>query len=319
MGRESVNITINLSAWGPHVATMRSVLFPSLLWPGNLPALAARHRLTIDLCSTPDIFDQLADCPTFARIVELADVNFLEVDPRNQRPHITLTACHRHSLAQPCDGCMFLQPDMLFADGAFRWLAEVIPDANAVMLCTPRAILSNVLSVLSVPNVPMAPRQLIRLMLDHKHPVTDSLIMGGNKSSMHPSHLYWPANDGFVVRAFHLHPLFVVPRGNAIGNTIDGDYLQHAYPDADRFVYATNSDDIACIEISEPQHMGQTMVHKPFSTDYLHRWMRKYTLPLHHQHAQQKIRLVADDTDKESWQLADSRADEFADSLSRNR
>lgn len=304
-----MNLRINLTAWGTHVQTMRSVLFPSLLSPGNLPALAARHSITIDLCSTPVNFDDLLSCPHFIKIAEYADVDFVEVEPNEtRRVHQILSACHRHTLGQRCDGCLFIQPDMIIADGALRWLAEVIPDANAVLVATPRAILGNAAAL----SFPVTPRRLMRFMLDHKHPVTDSLIVNKMQSSIHPSHLYWQAgSDGFAVRAFHMHPLFIVPRGDKIGNTIDGDYLQTYYPDGERFVYATNSDDMAIIELSQPQHMGRTIIHEPATFDQIKKWMRGYTLPIHRQHAKQKIRLIADFTDQSAWDECEDEAEEF--------
>lgn len=300
-----MRIRINISAWGRHVGAMRTTLLPSLI--ANLPHLAAHHHVTIDLCSTPHTLQELAACPAFLSLADFADIELIEIEPAGVRPHNMLSRCHAHSLEQECDGCLFIQPDMVFAAGSFRWLADAIHGANAVLVCTPRVIINNIPAGLLA-----SPRQLMRIMLDNKHPVTNSLIVNGNQASSHPSHLYWQiGTDGIVARCFHMHPLFIVPRGSKIGNTIDGDYLQTYYPNAERFVYATNSDDFAAIELSPPHHMGLTVYHSPASREGIKKWMRRYTLPIHHLHAKQSIRLIADFTDEAKWEEAERAAVEF--------
>ena len=311
-----MRIRLNITSWGRFIDPLLDTLIPSLLAPGNLPALASRHQCSIDLCTTVNLFEELAEHPLIGKLVEYADITLVPVDHIfHRKPHVVLTHAHRHTLKAALNegaACMFIQPDMLFADNGLRWLSEAACDATAILIATPRAIIGNVTSISERYRendiITIQPRELIRLALDHRHPVTDSLIVNGTKASSWPSQLYWQVgNEGLIVRGFHLHPIFLVPNESALNDTIDGDYLDSN----EGIVYVTDSDDMAVIELSQPGHMHRTIINSPMWSGLVKAWADEHPTAIHKKHAGVSLRLKADFTDAQAWDAMDKRAGEF--------
>ncbi|CAN0462201.1 unnamed protein product, partial [Ectocarpus fasciculatus] len=93
----------------------------------------------------------------------------------------------------------------------------------------------------------------------HPHPVTQAMRWDAPRLYDAPSHLYFAGDDdasgpGWICHAFHLHPLLVWPR-EIVGRfktTVDDDLAQVVPLSRDEVHVVTDSDDIAAVELSEP-------------------------------------------------------------------
>lgn len=306
-----MRLRVNLTAWGRHLSTAISYLIPSLLAGGNLPSLGLKHDVVVDFCSTRAGLESLRQITLFP----FADVAFHVIDdPTGYNPHDVFSQANNTSLRLMDDGegCIFLCPDMVLSDGSLRWLSDHV-DAQAVVIAgilrTDIHGASNAIEQFRNGDaINVGPRQLMRVLLDHPHRVTQSLTMDNPFSSNWPSQIYWKVGgEGLVARCFHAHPLFVRSRETIIRDTIDGSFLDGIGD----ILYVTNSDDVATIEMSDPSHMRGTIWRKPMHFKNARKFASAAATKIHRRHAAQSIRCVADMTDPALWTAVESASNDF--------
>src|SRR5688572_29381808 len=94
----------------------------SLLAPGNIPALAAAHRLTFMLCTTREDMAMLDAAPEVQALRDLGSVEFVEVaatvEELRQHKYNVMSECHGRALALALaddQGVIFGLADSLYA------------------------------------------------------------------------------------------------------------------------------------------------------------------------------------------------------------
>lgn len=320
-------LRINIPVWGIYIDTMMDVLLPSLLAPGNLAALNKQHPIAaIDVCTLPGDVERMQEHPLMRRITAIAPVQFhpLDVQRANGLHHllslghaVTLDAARMQN-----QGCVMLAPDVVLAEKALHGLATLITDeTRAVLVASVRAECCGVLEELSayytddgILTVP--PRDLVRILLFHPHPVTASLVVNGNLSSTWPSHLYWPVGDeGLIAHCFHMHPIYIRPGAADIQDTIDGTYVDQLSPDGKGIVYVERSDQFVSLELSALDHMANTVRHHPVEPLQVARWARHTATPGQRGHAMHRVRLLAGKPTPIRWKRVEREADRFLEQI----
>lgn len=322
-----MQLRINITVWGSYIGTMLEAFIPSLLAPGNLAMLHARHPIAaIDVCTLPDAIAPMRDLPLMRRLAHIAPVRFHPLE-RQRAPgtHQLLSAGHAVTLdvaRRQQQGCVMLAPDVVLAESALAGLATLIADdTRAVLVASVRAECCGVLERLEVyrdgETLIIPPHDLMRLMLLHPHPVTYSLLInGGEVSSTWPSHLYWYVDgEGLIAHCFHMHPLYVRPDGAGIQDTIDGSYVDRLSPDGQGIVYVEHSDQVALLELSGLRHMENTVRHQPLDVALIADWTHATATPMQRQHAARPIRLYARVPTPALWATAEQHARAFLESI----
>lgn len=288
-----MRIYVSTVVWGEaYVRFFLDHALPSLLAPGNLPALAMRHRVVLlihtDRSGHASINGHLYR--HYADIAPLA-VDYVLMDAEEiatVHKYDVMSACHRHlvAMAHARDaGIVFVMPDSIYADGSFRSLLPGIAEGRRAILmqgisaardgvlpalaASPRA--SRRGGILSIPA-----RPLMRLALDHLHPVTESQFVDAPDFTAHPSFLRWRLGaDGCLTHCWHLFPLFVHPVRRADGflTTIDGDFVGHAVPCADDRMVIGDSDDFLMVEVSD-SGKRDFIADRPADPQRVARWAR---------------------------------------------
>jgi hypothetical protein len=231
----------SVAVWGDwHRRLFLEGSLPSLLRPGNLPALADEGIRYVIHTDDPGLLAGLK----MAELRQLADVEIRPVQEDGDEWERS-AAANREVLAE-ADGnpVLFLNADMFLSEGALvKARRRLDAGARLVAVCGLRAD----------QDAPMPtstkPRDLIAWFLDHMHPTMIRSVWGNPERTAAPSITFFPAECGLIARAFHLHPLIVrAPRGTQFHGTIDDDLVARMDPKEVRVI--TDSDEIAVAEIS---------------------------------------------------------------------
>ena len=229
------------------------VALPSQLAPDGLPAMRRRDGALYRIFTTARDAAVIAADPAFARLSALMRVAFTVVVPEaegmlSRDRYAAMTAFHRRAVAEAsADGAylVFLAPDAVFSAGAFAHIARRAELGDElVMIGGPRATMEDAVPVVLARfrrpdgTISIPPRDLVRLMIDHPHPLSRALRWETpGFCGLEASHLYWFAGDhAFVAHCWHLHPVLVRSRPGSSGfsDSIDGDYVLRTVRDPAR-------------------------------------------------------------------------------------
>lgn len=260
-----------LAVWGDvYVTTFLDLCAPTLLAPGNIPALDSDlpHRLRIFTTAADAV--RMAKAPVMVSIARHVAVEYvpIPVPARDDNKYHAITRVHLNALteARAHDAAVvFLAPDFVLADGTVRALAARSTDA-AVLIMSPRAALDEVATELDPlraadPDgaICIGPRALMAVCLRHPHAITESLYWDAPGFSRWPSILQWRVDKvTMLARSFHPHPLLLDPARLDAGfmantrSTIDGDLLGSLHAREDEVHIVTDSDELLILELSRP-------------------------------------------------------------------
>lgn len=201
-----------------------------------------------------------------------------------ERVHKLVSDCHRQSLGSR-EPVVIACPDMVFATGALKALENRMSKGKRlVMVPSPRLHRPKVLPLLR-PH--MSPRELSALAIENLHPGFDLMFWGNHPFTDTPYQIYWKTDHGLVVRCFHMHPLLIWPERRAHFNgTVDDDCVD-LFGTTETCVI-TDSDEIACFEMSPTMHTwqkeGEQRMVKNWinrKTNKMHRWFFTHECHIH--------------------------------------
>jgi len=223
--------------WGTdYVRRFASVALPSLLAPGNLPALDAVTDLEVLLLMPDGDFRQLSGLPVSERLLTTIrcrhiPIDDLLVDRGIGTPFygITLTHAYWRGIKSAGPGMVdtrfiFMNADFVVADGSLRTLATRILAGHRVVLASNlRCIAEDVEKPLTAHRTPdgtvlaIPPRAMVTLALRHQHPLQVAKTVNAELChSVHPNQFFWQVDDHTMISRhylffmLYLHPERVV-------------------------------------------------------------------------------------------------------------
>lgn len=303
--------------WGaPYVKLFMDVAIPAQLALGNLPVFKNDSYSRYVIFTRPEDEASIREASIFKKLSETITVIIEYIDETITIPHDLMSACHKRGIAMADEAeaaALFLNPDLVFADGSFRKVKELAEQSTDVILTTGiRTLKQGVLPALKSyfaedGILTVHTQELMRIALDHLHPLADSSWWEEKEESdLIPANLYWRAgNEGIVARCFHLHPLMVYPqrKGAVFFGTVDDDYVAAACPDASHDYVITDSDELLAIELSDPARAFLTGFRKQ-SIDDCTVWAEQFTNARHRRFFDVVILMHAGIKDYSAWQEA---------------
>ena len=250
---------------------------PNQLCSGNLPAVASRAAIVYKIYTRSRDAEVIAADPQFRRVASLVPTEVIALDhlfahqSLADNALLTMTACHKaavDSANRAGAAVMILPPDQVYSDGSFvRCLELADRGYGAVVLPGIRLSKEGFKSVLASSESSLdafygaSPRSLLALAIPHLSPITRAMFADAVPFSDAPTHVYFRVgDDGFVIRALHLHLLFVNPRRRVplrYGN-FDTDYLLDACPSPRDYHVVSDSDEMLALELSPAaKQLGQ--------------------------------------------------------------
>lgn len=260
---------LELTIWGQSfVETFLRVSLPSLLWPGNLPALTHSSNCRLSLYTTPEDEARMKNDPSFTELERLLPITFLylhDIPPSSYELHQAFS-CMDHFCASPESrgrGLIFLCPDCIYSNGSLANIERYANAGKRIVLVsglrTDKAGMYQTLEQgpLTGDFAPMSPRDLVRACLPNLHPQQEQRFWNGPRILTDDfALLCWRVNEqGLLIRAFCLHPLLIVPteayHGLPLKHAIDYVYPPLLHPRPEEVHIVRDSDEIFIVELSE--------------------------------------------------------------------
>lgn len=244
-------IYLVVPVWGTrHIEGWLRHSLPSLLSPGNLPALAKLLPVKMLLCTTRDDIPLLFGSPLVKALRDLIPVRAVPIaDHTTQVTNFLyqmMNKCHNYGIAGAWQDDFGIIPgvaDIIYADGALAEIGrQIAAGKRAALTQCPTVVEEDLDALLVIYSaeiqrselaLTIPARTLVRITRDGLQAISRSQIWESEHFTVHPSMLYWPlCEHGFLMRSRHLYPAFFYPDRQAkITTIIDGTFLDEAISD----------------------------------------------------------------------------------------
>lgn len=291
-------VYVVLPLWGEaYVRRWIEISLPSLLAPGNLPALAAAHSTKLLLYTTQADLPAITAAPAVAALRRVCGLRLIPfaasvAEFHGTSTNIIMTTLHNRGLAQAWQddhGVVFLVGDVLVADGTLRSVVRAVAAGRRALLtqgvqAAQEAIAPLVAAAGRGPDgaLSLAPRRLARIALDTMHWSARLQLWTAPRFTAHPSMIYWPLETrALLMRCFHYFPLFIHPeRPCQAGSTIDNDFVDKALARPEDCAAIEDSDDGLLLDVLDPARAALNPgVPFPANPAFVAAWCRLWTTP----------------------------------------
>src|SRR5947209_8990889 len=261
-----------LPVWGYRfVRQFLEVGLPTLLAPGNVPALAAALPTRFIILSRIEDEDFIRHHPAFRRLCEVCETEIRLIDHlitgSNYSTTITLgyTEAVRAAGEDMLDTCFFfLVSDYIVADGSLASVLErMMEGRSGVLVGNFQVVLEDALPWLqeqlnrSPTSLAIPPRELLHWAFNHLHPTTLANTVNVPLShNTHTNRLFWRVDGTTLLARFYLmHMICVRPETTdfIIGSSCDYSFIPELCS-SKNVVVITDFDDYLVIETQARQH-----------------------------------------------------------------
>ena len=222
---ERVDIRIVTAVWGDwHLDAFLDVNLPTLLAPRNLPAMFKQHRVGYQIYTRSADLKRIRAAHSFRRLAALVPVKLKTIparrlsDPIAAHVAIWQTAVRRATRAGSF--ALLMPPDVLWSEGSLEHVAELLSQGKQGIFVPFLRVTSN--SFLpafrerfgsSPDQVALSGRSLVRLCLQHLHPLMAAYSRTSRYFPTHAEMIVWPVpGEGIAVRVFARELLVFNPR-----------------------------------------------------------------------------------------------------------
>jgi hypothetical protein len=306
-------IKLILPVWGyKYVRKFLETSLPTMLAPGNVPALASALDCEFIILTSEDDKDFIADHPAFQYLSSLCPTSIRLIDhlitDGNHSTTITLAYTEVVRSVGPAmvDTCFFfLVSDYLVADGSLRnALDRMCRGASAVVVGNFQVDeeeaspwLRNALKAAGR-SLSLSPRELMRWALSHLHPATIANIVNVPLShNSHTNRLFWRVDGTTVVGRFYLkHMICVRPELTDfhVEASCDYSFVPEMCPSGN-VEAITDSDEYLVIEMQPRRHESAFLRPGPLRPKVLARSLAEWTTTTHRANAHSTLIFHAED------------------------
>ncbi len=247
-GANQHKIYANVVCWGAkYVDLMETTTVASLLAPGNFPSLSQRADIVLDIVTMPEDLERLRASEPLRRLSAYCEIRIylfpaaVEAHKRSMPYLILGFGSHLTILRAERDGAdiIFLFPDLIYADGSFRAIAELVTtDPRAVFTDGLNAYLEPVMAEIGDARrsgaLEISGDQLIDLASRHlsKRSLNHFYQPGGAANPSSPVRVVFRTEQGLRIHSFVMGPTYVThaafaPMTVINFGTCDGMFTSH--------------------------------------------------------------------------------------------
>lgn len=272
------SFAVVLPVWGGSYIDMLSRYgLPSLLSPGNLPAMAAQLPLRVFILTREQDRDALGALPAVGELEKFATVRVVIPPAEHVKVNTAygyFSACYRHGfelVRREGGAAVLLTADQVWADGAMDAIARrILEGYRVVLVAGPRLLDETALPALEALSGEdgfgdrLDPRTMVRLACANLHPWDRSLFWDEQGTGRPASFLYWPVRDqGYLAHCLHLHPV-CVHTGSLdkvdFAHTIDGgDFVERVAGSCKECYVVPNSDEVMYFSIAPAEQSAHLL------------------------------------------------------------
>ncbi|MGD0151488.1 MAG: class I SAM-dependent methyltransferase [Xanthobacteraceae bacterium] len=331
-------VRLLLCAWGySYVRQFLEYSLPTMLAPGNIPALAAALPTEFVILTSVDDESFISEHPAFKRLASICTTRIHTIDhlisDGNYSTTITLayTEAVRELGEAMIDTCfMFLVSDYILADGSFaNVLKRVQQGTSAVVAGNMQVTRESALPWLQerlVGNelsLSLQPRELMQWALTNLHPlVLANMVNLPFSHNTDSNRLFWRIDGNTILGRFYLlHMLCVRPEVTdfIIGSSCDYSFIPEMCPSGNVDII-TDSDEYLVIEMQTRDHESKFLRPGPFEVPELVKSLSEWTTSVHRDNANHSLFFHAEELPNEidrSINEADAFVSDIAKNLSR--
>jgi hypothetical protein len=265
-------VKVLLPVWGArYLKQFVDVGLPTLLAPGNLPALAKALPCEFVLLTSDEDAEQLAMHPAYAYLQTVCDVRLESISDLitgdNYSTTITLAFERAVRAVGPemTDTCFFfLISDYLMADGSLaNALARMQAGVSGLLAGNFQVVAEDAAKTFRQtfdrggPVISLPARQLVKWALEHLHAMTVANMADFPLvRSTHSNRLFWGVDEDTIIGRFYLmHMLCIRPEVTdfVIGSSCDYSFVPEMCPSGN-VEALTDSDEYLVVEMQPTRH-----------------------------------------------------------------
>ncbi len=298
--RAETSTRLSIAVWGDSYLAAATTSFRSLLAPGNIPALAERGPVILEIATSEDGRAALEASPVIAALRAHVHVEYfvlgrdiLDFDRTKLPgfPYWIMAAAHYATVRRAHfagSHVSFFGADSIFADGSLRAVRDYIDAGKLAVLAGALevdgpAVLAAVGDDGQRPII-VSPRALTEHALIHLHPDQLALICAPDQTATAPipNPLMFRTEHGLVQFGFHLLPLMI--SATLLAREFAPDFLTcdtrmvrlalGTVSPQDLVQIVDDSDRIAAVSTS--RQMPKGLAAKPFEAENLGAWASRW-------------------------------------------
>jgi hypothetical protein len=296
-------IKLLLPVWGEgYVLDFLEFCLPTLLSPGNIPALASALPTEFVILTGTDDKSIIQEHPAFKRLAEYCEISIRPIDhlitDGNYSTTITLayTEVVREAGPTMVDTCFFfLVSDYVVADGSLaNALAHVRLGVSAVVVGNFHVVREDALPWLRqklaarTPALVLQPRELMCWALNHLHQATlASTVNVSLRRNPHVNRLFWRVDGNTIIGRFYLmHMLCIRPEVTdfIIGASCDYSFVPEMCPSGNVEVIV-DSDQYLVVEMQPRDREASFLRPGPFKVREIASSLSEWTTSMHRDNA----------------------------------
>jgi len=300
-------VKLLLPVWGHRfIHQFLTVSLPTLLAPGNIPALVAALPTEMVFLTRRRDEATIRRHRAFDRLASCCAVRFEPIDDLISDGNYSTTITFAYARAVRAagkamtDSCfIFLVSDYVMADGSLASvLARIRAGASAVLAGNFQIVEEDAAPWLAARvnaaevAIALPPRELVAWALQHLHPVTMANTV--NLPMAHASHsnrLFWRVDaDTMTGRFFLMHMIAIRPEvaDFTVGASCDYSFVPEMCPSGSVAVL-TDSDDYLVVEMQRRHHEERHVRLGPIDAAALARQLSEWTTARHRQNADYRL------------------------------
>ena len=328
-------IKVLIPIWGlRYTRQFLDFCLPTLLAPGNVPALAKMLPCTVVIMTS--VRDELIirEHPVWHRLAKICHVEIELIDDLitgdNHSTTITLAFARtiRKVGAEMLDTCfILLVSDYLIADGALASvLARMQAGASGVLACNFQIVAEDAIPFLyrqidsSKEDLSLSPRELLRWAFSHLHPATTANIVNLKLThNEHANRLFWRVDENTLIgRPYLMHLIGVRPEVTdfMVGSSFDYSFVPEMCP-SNNVAVITDSDDYLVVEMQPRDHEKNDVRLGPFEPKLLASTLAEWTTARHRENVRHTLVYHAADIPAKTSEVA-AEAEAFIDRVTRS-
>jgi hypothetical protein len=315
--RRCIFITVLWGDW--HRNTFLDVNLPTLLSPGNLPALTVGINCEYLVYTTPEDALKMARNRAFQRLRSIVPVSLKLFTPSKTRnifvlQHEIWRAATEHARRHGAF-ILLMPPDVAWADGSFACLRAALEGGKRAIFMTYPRVVSETIGRAIAERFPrdadeatvIPAKDMMALAITHIHPVMAAYARAATHFSIHPEMVLWPIEgDGFLLRLV-ARELFCFEPGRYALNA--QSLLAQMPPDNEIHVFRDSREFLGISFTPLWKDMEWYLARRRLDPLFVGRWWIDYDSPMNDRLSKLNLRFTCGTADEARWRLAESQAD----------
>jgi hypothetical protein len=315
--RRCVFVTVLWGDW--HRNIFLDANLPTMLSPGNLPALAAGIDCEYLVYTTSKDALQMRRNRAFQQLRSIVPLSLRLFMPSRTKnifslQHEIWRAATEHARRRGAF-ILLMPPDVAWADGSFACLRAAIEAGKRALFMTYPRVVSESIGPAMAEHFPLdadqartiAAKDMMTLAVTHIHPLMAAYDRAGAYFPIHPEMILWPIEgDGFLLRLL-ARELFCFEPGHYALNS--QSLLAQMPPDDEIHVFRDSREFLGVSFTPLWKDMEWYLARRQLDPLFVGRWWIDYDSPMNDYLSTINLRFTCGTADEAPWRSAESQAD----------